>query len=259
MTQVKQARWLEQWQTFKDDELFLFMDWIYPNSLDDFRGKSVLEAGCGGGQHTGFVAPKALDVVAVDLNSIEVAKMRNLGAKNVEFIEADISEMDLGRDFDIVFSIGVIHHTDDPDRAVRNLMRHVRPGGRLILWVYSKEGNWLAEHIVEAGRRMFLKNCSTATLLRLAQTITMLMYAPIYTFYILPLRFMPYYEYFCNFRKLSYRRNSLNVFDKLNAPQVQFIDRSRALGWFETSEFKDLHLARYRGVSWQISATRVAT
>lgn len=255
MAQGKQRQWLEQWRAFSDDELFLFIDWIYPNRLDDFRGKCVLEAGCGGGQHTGFVAPYASQVVAVDLNSIEVARMRNSEATNVEFVEADISEMSLGARFDIVISVGVIHHTDDPEKTVENLIKHVKPGGRLIVWVYSKEGNWVAENIVEAGRKLFLRNCSTASLLRLAQVMSALMYIPIYTVYLFPFKFLPYYEYFCNFRKLTFRRNTLNVFDKLNAPQVQFMDRSRVSKWFENSQFTDVHLAMYKGVSWQASGT----
>lgn len=257
MTQSKQSQWLEQWQIFRDDELFLFNDWIHPNTLDDFRNKSVLEAGCGGGQHTGFVARYADHIVAVDLNSIEVAMERNAEFRNIDFVEADISEMSLGRTFDVVYSIGVIHHTDDPDKTVRNLVSHVKPGGKFIIWVYSKEGNWFAENIVERARRVFLKKLSVPSKLKLSQILTALMYAPIYTVYILPLRSLPYYEYFANFRKLSFRRNTLNVFDKLNAPQVVFIERQRVLSWFQFAQFANLHLASYKGVSWQASGTLI--
>lgn len=255
MTQCKQSEWLEQWELFQDNEHFLFTDWIHPNTLEDFRDKLVLEAGCGGGQHTRFVANVATHVVAVDLNSIDVAINRNSDIKNVEFIDADISEMSLGRKFDVVYSIGVIHHTDDPDKTVKNLIAHLKPGGRFIVWVYSREGNWIAKNIVERGRQLFLKNLSTSSILRISQFITALMYLPIYTAYMLPLRFLPYFEYFSNFRKLSFRRNTLNVFDKLNAPQVEFIDRNRVLNWFDSAKFSDVHLASYKGVSWQASGT----
>ncbi|MBL7649596.1 MAG: class I SAM-dependent methyltransferase [Candidatus Hydrogenedentes bacterium] len=257
MTQTKQPQWLEQWQIFRDDELFLFKDWIHPNTLEDFRSKSVLEAGCGGGQHTGFVAPYADHIVAVDLNSIEVAIERNSEFSNIDFVEADISEMNLGRTFDVVYSIGVIHHTDDPDKTVRNLVSHVKPGGKFIIWVYSKEGNWIAENIVERVRRVFVKGLSVRSKLKLSQFLTTFMYAPIYTIYLLPLRSLPYYEYFANFRKLSFRRNTLNVFDKLNAPQVVFIERRRVLSWFQYAHFTKLHLASYKGVSWQASGTLI--
>jgi SAM-dependent methyltransferase len=253
MTQPKQNRWLEQWQIFTDDELFLFTEWIYPNRLDDFKGKRVLEAGCGGGQHTGFIAPYAEEVVAVDLNSIEVARKRNSGLRNVKYIEADISSMSLDETFDVVFSIGVIHHTDDPNKTVKNLIRHLKPGGRFIIWVYSKEGNWIAQNIVERVRQRLLESLHTLTLVRISQLLTAVLYLPIHTIYRLPLRFLSYYEYFGNFRKLSFCRNTLNVFDKLNAPQVQFIDRVQVVNWFEYAKFDSVHIAAYKGVSWQAS------
>jgi len=131
----------------KDDELFLFLDWIYPNALDNFKGKEVLECGCGGGQHTSFMSPYARSITAVDLNTTGIAIERNKNADNVEFLSDDIADMDLGRQFDIVIAIGVVHHTDDPDKTVHNLIRHVKPGGKLILWVYSQEGNVLVPRI----------------------------------------------------------------------------------------------------------------
>jgi hypothetical protein len=81
------------------------------------------------------------------------------------------------------------------------------------------------------------------------------MYLPIYTVYTLPLRLLPYYSYFENFRKLSFNRNTLNVFDKLNAPQVEFISRDRVARWFPSSEFTDIYIGHYKGVSWRASAT----
>ena len=79
--QGKQMEWAEQWELFEDDELFLFRDWIYPNTLDDFRGKNVLECGCGGGQHTEFVASYAKSITAVDLNTIEIAVQIKIATK----------------------------------------------------------------------------------------------------------------------------------------------------------------------------------
>lgn len=256
MQQAKQSEWNEQWSMFRDCEFFLFEDWIYPNVLSDFKDKEVLECGCGGGQHTSFVTRYAKEIVAVDLNTKNIAQERSRKFTKITFLEADISTMDLGRKFDIVFSVGVVHHTDNPDRTVENLKRHVRPGGRLILWVYSKEGNFMVENIVEPLRKLFLKNLSRKNLLVLSRIITLLMYIPVYSLYKLPLRFLPYYDYFGNFRKLSFNRNTLNVFDKLNAPQVEFISRGRVEKWVSEKEFEDIHISPYKGVSWRVSGKK---
>lgn len=256
MQQLKQKEWRKQWEMFRDDEFFLFKDWIYPNTLEDFRGKDVLECGCGGGQHTSFIAPYAKSITAVDLNTIDIAIERNKDFNNIEFIEADIANMDMGKEFDIVFSIGVIHHTDNPDKTVENLKRHVKVGGKLIIWVYSYEGNFLVRNIVEPVRKIFLKSLDREKLISISKVITFLMYIPIYSIYLFPLKFLPYYEYFENFRKMSFYRNNLNVFDKLNAPQVEFISRERIQKWFNNEEFKDVHISAYKGISWRGSGIR---
>jgi len=254
--QEKQSEWAYQWTVLRDDELFLFQDWISPVTLEDFRDKDVLECGCGGGQHTSFVAPYAKHITAVDLNTTFIARDRTRHFTNITFLEADISEMDLPERFDIVFSIGVVQHTDDPDKTVANLKRHVKPGGSLILWVYSKEGNSLVEYLVEPLRKIILKHLPRSILLLLSRVITAVLYLPVFTLYLLPLHFLPYYQYFQNFRRLSFGRNVLNVFDKLNAPQVQFISRDRITKWFGDNEFCDLLVSSYRGVSWRVHARR---
>ncbi|MCP4396872.1 MAG: class I SAM-dependent methyltransferase [bacterium] len=255
----KQSEWFQQWSMLEDRELFLFQEWIAPLTLEDFTGKDVLEGGCGGGQHTSFIAPYAKHISAVDLNTAEIAKRRNQQFENITFLEADISAMRLEKRFDIVFSIGVVHHTDDPDKTVENLKRHVKPGGKLVLWVYSKEDNFLVEHVVEPLRKLFLRHLPKATLLTIARAICLLMYLPIYTLYLLPWPFLPYFEYFQNFRKLSFQRNVLNVFDKLNAPQVQFITSERIQRWFEDRSFNNLKVSPYKGVSWRVCATKRST
>ena len=81
--QQKQNEWHEQWSLLKDDELFLFKDWIYPNTLEDFTGKESLECGCGGGQHTGYVAPYSKHHTALDLNTSDIAKEHNKKFTNI--------------------------------------------------------------------------------------------------------------------------------------------------------------------------------
>ncbi len=221
-----------------------------------FEVKKFLNVVAGGGQHTSFIAPYAKYITAVDLNTIDIAIQRNSKLHNIKFIEADIACMDLGKKFDIVFSIGVVHHTDNPYKTFENLRRHVMPGGKLILWVYSEEGNFMVKNIVEPLRKSLLWRMNKKMLLKLSKALTILMYIPIYSLYLLPIKFMPYYEYFENFRKLSFGRNHLNVFDKLNAPQVIFINRAEIGKWFNQDDFKDVHISNYKGVSWRASGVK---
>jgi SAM-dependent methyltransferase len=257
--QGRSPEWHDQWSRFQDDERFLFDDWIAPATLADFAGRDVLEGGCGGGQHTGFVAPVARTVTAVDRNTAELAKARHPELANVVWLDADLATMDLGRTFDVVFSIGVLHHTDDPDRSFENLFRHLRPGGRMLVWVYSAEGNAPVRWLVEPARRLLFRHLPRGVLDLLSRLLTASLYPWVHTVYRIPfLSFLPYFEYFGNFRRLSFERNVLNVFDKLNAPQTRFITAARAARWMSGDRFRPdtISVRHYRGVSYALGGIR---
>lgn len=250
-TQEKQSEWLEQWSLLQDHNEFLFEEWISPYSINDFKDKDVLECGCGGGQHTSIIASVAKSVMAVDLNTIFLAKERNKNFTNVTFIESDITNLKLSEQFDIVLCIGVLQHTSNPEAVVHAMKAHLKPGGLLLIWCYSREGNFLVRKVVEPIRKAILTGLTRKKLLQVSKIITALMYIPIYTIYLLPIRMLPFFEYFQNFRKLSFYRNLLNVFDKLNAPQTIFFDQKTATSF--VSDLSNAKVLPYKGVSWRIS------
>jgi SAM-dependent methyltransferase len=258
MAQQKHSEWLDQWSTHEDRAAFLFEDWIRPHTIETFRDRDVLECGCGGGQHTALVAAVAHSITAVDLNCAQLASSKNPGLSRARFVEADIATMDLGRRFDVVFCIGVIHHTDDPDRTFANMLRHCKPGATLIVWTYSAEGNGLVRWIVEPVRKAFLRHLPRPAVELLARAITAALYPIVHTVYRVPfLNFLPYYDYFGNFRRLTFERNTLNVFDKLNAPQTKFTTYAKCRTWFNARDFvaESISILPYKGVSWSLSGT----
>lgn len=254
--QQKQQEWAWQWNKLYDDNQWLFREWIWPNTQEDFREKTVLDCGCGGGQHLQFVSPYCREAVGVDLNALESAAKNTAGLKNVSLVEADIATMQLGRNFDVVYSIGVLHHTDDPAASFKNIGKHCAPGGKVIIWVYSREGNALNRWMVEPLKNLIVHSLPRSVVLWLARILTVLVSIPVYTVYLLPLRFLPYYQYFHNWRRLTFERNVLNVFDKLNAPQTFFLSREEVEKWFSDDEFSDVHISPYKGVSWRGSGIK---
>jgi SAM-dependent methyltransferase len=249
--QDKQIEWHYQWSQHEDQTDFLFFDWIQPRGIEDFRGKSVFDAGCGPGHHIRLIAPVAKHVTGMDLNTHDIAKAKLADFDNVTILTGDVAIHSPKTRYEVVYCIGVIHHTDDPDRTFANLKQMCRPGGLLIVWCYSREGNGFVWRLVEPLRQRFLSNRGRRTVERLALVITALMYPIVYTIYQLPLKILPFYEYFQNFRKLSFKPNILNVFDKLNAPQTEFISRERIGQWFNSNDFTDISITAYKGVSWR--------
>ncbi len=105
----------------------------------ELAGERILDAGCGMGRFTEVCCDAGAEVHAVDLsNAVEVAA-QNLGErKNAHFYQADIFRLPFADEsFDRVFSIGVLHHTPDTRAAFHRLVRLVRPGGHIAIWVYS--------------------------------------------------------------------------------------------------------------------------
>ena len=255
--QKKQQEWAEQWSRYKDDSTFLFLEWIHPWTFEDFRGKRVLDAGCGHGSHTAMVAPHAKKIVGVDLNCADIARKEVEPFKNAEVVEGDIAQIRFEEKFDAVFCIGVIHHTDNPAATFKHLASLVKPGGRILIWAYSYEGNFLNRTVVEGLKRWGLLKLPAGLLHALAWLLTLGLYPFVYTIYLLPLQpVLPYFEYFGNFRKLGLKKNVQNVFDKLIAPQTWFLKKEEIAAWFDPETFEDVHLSNYKGVSWRASGTK---
>lgn len=107
-------------------------------------GRLVLDVGCGMGRFADVISRWGGQVVGVDLSLAVEAAHANLGGReNVRILQADLFHLPFRpATFDIVYSIGVLHHTPDCAKAFRQLVPFVRPGGRLCVWVYGTMGPW---------------------------------------------------------------------------------------------------------------------
>jgi tetratricopeptide (TPR) repeat protein/2-polyprenyl-3-methyl-5-hydroxy-6-metoxy-1,4-benzoquinol methylase len=122
--------------------------------MADDSAPETLVAGCGTGIHSIFVAQRfrGVRLLAIDLSlsSISYAKRktREMNITNVEYAQADILKLgDITRTFDIIESIGVLHHLADPFTGWRTLLSLLRPGGFMHLGFYSELAR---RHVVKA-------------------------------------------------------------------------------------------------------------
>jgi len=107
-----------------------------------FRGRRVLEIGCGMGCMAMNWAQQGADITAVDLNpvAIEQTKRRfEVFGLEGNIFEADAENLPLPDDqFDFVYSWGVLHHTPGISAAIKQLRRVLSPGGRVGLMLYNR-------------------------------------------------------------------------------------------------------------------------
>ncbi|HVM56626.1 MAG TPA: class I SAM-dependent methyltransferase [Gaiellaceae bacterium] len=115
---------------------------------DPQPGERLLDVGCGTGAATLRLADSfGLDVVGVDVDpeQIEAARAAARGLPSARFIEGDAARLPFADgEFDLVFSSKTTHHVHDWQRALEEMIRVLKPGGRLC---YS-------DFVAPAGRRL---------------------------------------------------------------------------------------------------------
>lgn len=121
-----------------------FKRWIEPFTYDDLAGKRILDGGCGTGRNSHWpLQHGAASVVSFDVDPRTVAvARRNLSQyENAEVLQASLYEIPFENEFDFAYSIGVIHHLAEPEKAMAQLVKAVKPGGTVCVWVYAREGH----------------------------------------------------------------------------------------------------------------------
>ena len=105
----------------------------------------ILVAGCGTGQQPIRASRQfpTARILAVDLSRSSLAyamrKTRELGVSSIEYAQADLLKLgSLDRQFDVIEAGGVLHHLADPWTGWRTLLSLLRPGGFMLLGLYSR-------------------------------------------------------------------------------------------------------------------------
>ena len=131
---------------------------LHSEDIKNVTAPAILIAGCGTGQHSITTASRFSDchVTAVDLSLASLAyakrKSNDLGFTNIDYLQADILHLhQMGKEFDIIESGGVLHHMDEPKAGWRLLVDLLMPGGLMKIGLYSELAR---QHIVEVRKEI---------------------------------------------------------------------------------------------------------
>lgn len=109
---------------------------------EDIKDKWVLDVGCGMGRFMDVVEKMGGTVVGIDLSrAVDVAR-ENLGDRSsTHFVQADVFKLPFKiSTFDVIYSIGVLHHTPDCALAFQQVPPLLQSQGQIAVWVYT-QGN----------------------------------------------------------------------------------------------------------------------
>lgn len=124
------------------------------------HGAAVLDCAAGTGELTLAAARKAVSVVCTDYSG-EMLKVARKKAKkrrfvNIEFERANIFHLDYADEtFDIVIAGNVLHLLDNPEKAVRELCRVTKSGGKILLPTFmTRDKSAISESLLKAYKRL---------------------------------------------------------------------------------------------------------
>jgi SAM-dependent methyltransferase len=109
-----------------------------------FRGKKVLDAGCGDGRWSWAFCTAGAEVMAVDQSAVAVARVREACGSFPGFsaeVRDLLAPLEMPGAFDLVWCFGVLHHTGNTWLALRHVADAVKEGGLIYLMIYG-EPRW---------------------------------------------------------------------------------------------------------------------
>lgn len=245
-----------EWSTFSEIIPLYetqFRAWTEPISPDSWKGLRVLDAGCGTGRNSiwpiqyGASAVTAFDV---DPRTVDVARQNLAKYPNATVRQHSIYELPFHDEFDLAFSIGVIHHLADPRLAVRNLVEAVKPGGRVLIWVYGKEGHTTLKNIVNSIR---LVTC------RIPLPILNVMTYPLSFLWWVWMQIPSNHPYIRQFRGARLWHVHSILFDQLLPEIANYWTKDEAIALFDGLDVDGISATWVNQGSWTIVARKKAT
>lgn len=263
-----------EWETFNDQIQNTYMsnrenffDFIYPVTENFFQKKIVLDAGCGMGRFLKLGAEfGSREIIGMDLSrSVEAAYQNTCHLPNAHVVQGDIMSLPFKQNFEYIFCIGVLQFLSQPQSGFQELIKILKPGGLLSIWVYSKENNGWVIRFLSPLRKKITSHLPRPMLHFISHllglilfVIIRLVYKPANEWYILK-RIgckLPYNTYLYYNLRLSYIELSSIIFDHLVPSLVVYLSKEEILDWFKKGQLKEVKISSRNNMSWRACGSK---
>lgn len=251
-----------EWRHFSDfrpegEANFLWYFAAYPP--ESLHGKVLLDAGCGKGRHLFFAAQRARKVIGVDLSPAVDAAFDNTGhLENVHIVQADLFQLPLRpRTFDMVYSLGVLHHLPEPEAGFQEILRYGKPGADVLVYLYwslNDEPRW-KKHLLNAVA--MVRRVTTRLPFPLLRTFSWCVAVGCELCFVAPYRMLrnTRWKAFAEtlplklYADFPFRLLYQDQFDRFSAPIENRYDREEVEGWLTRSGLENWDIVR--GSGWR--------
>jgi SAM-dependent methyltransferase len=224
----------------------------------DVAGKQCAEIGAGTGRIVLMLAAAgASRVTAIEPSSAHEVLLENTAGRRsvIECVKTTGDQIPQ-RDFDLVLSIGVIHHIPEPKPVLDAAWRSLRPGGRILIWLYGREGNGLYLALAQPIRAITKRLPARVN----AIIASALYYAGLpYAWLASRIAWLPLHGYLASvFMKFEPAKRKLVVLDQINPTWARYYRRHEAERLLSDSGFADVQCHHRHGYSWTVTGIRAS-
>jgi len=249
-----------QWREFKEisseDEKH-FLTYIFPVEPEFFQGKIGLDAACGFGRHLFFSGRYGAKLaVGMDFSDAIISSKENTDKlPNVRTVRGSAYEVPFRPEsFDYIYCIGALHHMPDPEGAFHELMKYLKPGGSIFIWVYSNTRGRL-NAMLEAVRSWTTK--MPFGLLKVLCFFAVCIDFGLFIFPYRLLKWLPFIERIAPERVKLYSRFPFRTcyadwFDRLSAPIRFYYDRKDMEKWAEREVLANVIISPTGLYGWRL-------
>ena len=251
----------QQWNAYSENEGFyasteLFFDAFPLLEPADVEGVVVADVGSG----TGRIVKMLLAIGAKHVYAVEPSSAFDVLQENLKDVRDRVTclnlpceELDLNPGVDLVVSYGVFHHIPEPATAVRAAYNSLKPGRKICLWLYGKEGNELYLGLVNPMRYV------TTRLPHSMLVILCWILYPVLVLYLLACRILPVplRDYMTTIvAQLNAKQCRLVIYDQLNPAYAKYYTGDEACELLRQAGFTEVKHHQRHGYSWTVAGVK---